>query len=54
MSDCNCPPLHDVFRHPTYTKDPCPVHPEPEGLADMLIPNPDADLYAHTYERDPE
>lgn len=36
MSDdrCTCPPAHDVFRHPMYTKEPCPVHPElevPEG-----------------------
>lgn len=27
---CNCPPLVDLFRHPVYTKPPCPVHPEPE------------------------
>lgn len=32
MSDdrCTCPSLEDVLWHPFYTKDPCPVHPEPE------------------------
>ena len=36
---CNCPPPDDVFRHPVYTKDPCPVHDDPkfaEGI--KLLP----------------
>ncbi len=31
MAECNCPPMHDVFRHGVGTKPPCPVHGEREA-----------------------
>lgn len=33
--ECNCPPMNDVFREGVGTKEPCPVHPEPD-LSDIL------------------
>jgi hypothetical protein len=36
---CTCPPMRDVMRGlVTQSREPCPVHPMPEGLADKLQP----------------
>jgi hypothetical protein len=43
-NECNCPPMADVMRgRAGETKPPCPAHPEPPNLAEILLPRVELD-----------
>jgi hypothetical protein len=41
MADrCTCPPIADVFRSHVHigTREPCPIHPDPDLTSIKLVP----------------